>query len=389
MFLKHINSQIFILMKNTFILFVSVILFTTSCGKKEGNSLADKKAQLADLQKQESTLAASIKKLQDEIQKLDTTTKVVKISSVAVTPLVAQNLQHFVEATGRLDAINNVFVSPQMGGALTAIYVKEGDYVAKGQKLATIDNTVLRSSMQEVEIQLETARTMFEKQKSLWEQKIGTEVQYIQAKAQVEALEKRIATVKSQDKMNVVLAPIAGYVDEVRQKAGELAAPGMGILRIVNTTELKVVANVPDTYAGTISKGDVVSIKFPDLQKEVKGRLSFVSQTINPVTRTFTVEASVPRDAQLKPNLTAILNVNDQSRANALVVPRNLIQRTENGDIVYVAVQEGKNKVARSRQIKTGLIYENSVEVVSGLATGELLITEGYQSIVDGQMVNY
>ncbi len=374
----------------TSILLMSLMVFVTvSCGKKEDNSLAGKKTQLATLQKEASTLTDKIQKLQSEIDKLEPN-KEQKVKTVSVSPIITENFQHFVEATGRLEAENNVFVSPQTGGALTRVFVKIGDYVTKGQKIATIDNSILRNSMQEVEIQLETAKTIFERQKNLWDQKIGTEVQYIQAKSAVESLERRINTLKSQDGLNVVLAPISGVVDEVRLKAGEIAAPGIGIVRIVNFSDLKVVANVPDTYAGTISKGDVVKIKFPDLQKEISAKLSYVSQTINQVSRTFAVEAKVPNfDKSLKPNLTAIMNVNDQSKGAAIVITESFVQNTEQGSIVYVAETEGNKKVARAKVVKTGLSYDGKIEIISGLSTGDLLITQGYQEIVDGQLINY
>jgi RND family efflux transporter MFP subunit len=374
----------------TSILLMGLMVFVTvSCGKKEDNSLAGKKAQLAALQKDATTLTEKIQALQSEIDKLEPN-KEVKIKTVAVSPVMSQNFQHFVEATGRLEAENNVFASPQAGGALTKVYVKIGDFVSKGQKIATIDNSILRNSIQEVEIQLETAKTLFERQKNLWDQKIGTEVQFIQAKSAVESLERRINTLKSQDGLNVVLAPISGVVDEVRLKAGEIAAPGIGIVRIVNFSDLKVVANVPDTYAGTIAKGDMVKIKFPDLQKEISAKLSYVSQTINQVSRTFTVEAKVPNfDKSLKPNLTAIMNVNDQSKGGAIVISESLVQNTEQGAIVYVAETEGNKKIARAKVVKTGLSYDGKVEIASGLSSGDLLITEGYQEIVDGQLINY
>lgn len=374
----------------TSILIMSLMVFVTvSCGKKEDNSLGGKKAQLATLQKEASTLTDKIQKLQSEIDKLEPN-KEQKVKTVSVSPIITENFQHFVEATGRLEAENNVFVSPQTGGALTRVFVKIGDYVTKGQKIATIDNSILRNSMQEVEIQLETAKTIFERQKNLWDQKIGTEVQYIQAKSAVESLERRINTLKSQDGLNVVLAPISGVVDEVRLKAGEIAAPGIGIVRIVNFSDLKVVANVPDTYAGTISKGDVVKIKFPDLQKEISAKLSYVSQTINQVSRTFAVEAKVPNfDKALKPNLTAIMNVNDQSKGAAIVITESFVQNTEQGSIVYVAETEGTKKIARAKVVKTGLSYDGKIEIISGLTSGDLLITQGYQEIVDGQLINY
>jgi membrane fusion protein (multidrug efflux system) len=374
----------------TSILLMSLMVFVTvSCGKKEDNSLEGKKTQLATLQKEASTLTDKIQKLQSEIDKLEPN-KEQKVKTVSVSPIVTENFQHFVEATGRLEAENNVFVSPQTGGALTRVYVKIGDYVTKGQKIATIDNSILRNSMQEVEIQLETAKTIFERQKNLWDQKIGTEVQYIQAKSTVESLERRINTLKSQDVFNVVVSPISGVVDEVRLKAGEIAAPGIGIVRIVNFSDLKVVANVPDTYAGTISKGDMVKIKFPDLQKEIAAKLSYVSQTINQVSRTFTVEAKVPNfDKALKPNLTAIMNVNDQSKGAAIVITESFVQNTEQGSIVYVAETEGNKKIARAKVVKTGLSYDGKIEIISGLSSGDLLITQGYQEIVDGQLINY
>ncbi len=379
------NRQKFIIAFATIILIVSVV----SCGKKEDNTLLGKKAQLAELKKEQLAVNDKITNLQKEIEKLEPS-KEEKVKTVVASPVLASNFQHFVESTGRLEAENNVFVSPQMGGAITKIFVKVGDFVTKGQKIATLDNSILRNSIQEVQLQLETAKTIFERQKNLWDQKIGTEVQYIQAKSSVESLERRIVTLRSQDGMNVVLSPISGVVDEVRLKEGEIAAPGLGILRVVNLNDLKVVANISDTYAGTISKGNLISIKFPDLNKEIKTVISYVSQTINPASRTFTVEAKVPNiDKSLKPNLLAIVSINDQSKGGAIVIPQNLVQNTEQGSIVYVIESEGNKKIARSRIITSGLTYDGKVEIKSGLKVGDTLITEGYQEIVDGQLVNY
>ncbi len=379
------NKQFFLIILASAIMIVTII----SCGKKEDNSLLGKKAQLTELKKEQLALNDKITNLQKEIEKLDPS-KIEKVKTVVATPVLVSNFQHFVESTGRLEAENNVFVSPQMGGAITKIFVKVGDFVTKGQKIATLDNSILRNSIQEVQLQLETAKTIFERQKNLWDQKIGTEIQYIQAKSSVESLERRIVTLRSQDGMNVVLSPISGVVDEVRLKEGEIAAPGLGILRVVNLNDLKVVANISDTYAGTISKGNLISIKFPDLNKEFKAVISYVSQTINPSSRTFTVEAKVPNmDKSLKPNLSAIVSINDQSKGGAIVIPQNLVQNTEQGAIVYVIELEGSKKVARSKVVTSGLTYDGKVEIKSGLKVGDILITEGYQEIVDGQLVNY
>lgn len=382
---KHINS-----MKRTTIgALIALFITTLACGEKNPQTIEEKKAKLAQLQTEQATLNSTIKALQADIDKLSPD-QVIKVKSVATQVVSPAGLDHYVETTGRLDAVNNVLVSPQMGGAIAQVFVKEGDMVAKGQKLAVIDNTVMRNSIQEVLIQMETAKTLFERQKALWDQKIGTEVQYIQAKAQVDALEKRLATLKSQDAMNIVTAPIAGMVDEVRFKAGELAAPGLGILRLVNSANLKVVANVPDSYAGTLAIGNKAIIRFPDLNKEIVSTISFVGQTINPSSRTFTVEARIPAgDRDLKPNLTAELRINDQRRANAISIQENIVQRTDVGDIVYVAVKEGAGYVARLRNVKKGLSYNGRVEIVSGLSAGELLITDGYQELVNGQAIQF
>jgi membrane fusion protein, multidrug efflux system len=368
---------------------LSIMIFATSCGSKETNSLEGKKAKLTELKKKQTELSAEIKALEAELEK-GSPLKIEKSKLVAVSTLSTTNFQHFIDATGRVEAENNQFITAQAGGAITKLFVKEGDFVNKGQTIATIDNSILRNSMQEVMIQLETAKTIYERQKALWDQKIGTEIQLIQAKTSVESLEKRIATLKSQDALNVVVSPISGYVDEVRLKAGEMAAPGIGIVRVVNFNNLKVTANIPDTYAGTISKGNIAQINFPDISKSTKASLSFVSQTVNQVSRTFTVEAKIPAfDKMLKPNLTATLLINDQNKANAIVIPENMIQNTEKGSIVYVAEEEGKNQVARARQVVTGLSYNGQIVINSGLQAGDKIITEGYQDMVDGQIIKF
>ncbi len=376
-------------MKNT-LYTLSILVVLVACSKGGSDQLSQKKAELAKLQGEEKTVSANIKKLQAEIDKLEPRKIVEKVITVTVSPIATQNFKHFVEIQGRVDAKNNMFVSPQMGGAITNLFVKEGDYVKKGQTIATIDNTILKQSMQEIDYQLETAKIFYEKQKSLWDQKIGTEIQYIQAKSNVEALEKRISTLKAQTAMTTVVSPIGGFVDEVRMRAGEMAAPGIGIVRIVNSDNLKVVAQVADTYASTIKQGDVVNIKFPDLGKETTARLTFVGQTVNPTSRTFMVEASIQKiDSQLKPNMTAVLNINDQAKGNAVIINQNLIQHTETGDIVYVAIIEGAKKIARSRKIVAGITYNGDIEITSGLQTGDMLITQGYQDLVDGQVVSF
>ena len=182
---------------------------------------------------------------------------------------------------------------------------------------------------------------------------------------------------------------MSGVVDQVISKVGELASPGMGVVRVVNLNNLKVSAKVSDTYAASVKKGDEVLVKFPDLQKELKARISFVSATVDPLSRTFTIEANLPSVKDIKPNMMAQIQINDATSKDALIIDQNFIQSTENGQIVYVAVTEGNKKVAKGKTVKTGLSYNGKVEILEGLTAGDQLITLGYQDVVDGQTISF
>jgi len=238
----------------------------------------------------------------------------------------------------------------------------EGQAVKKGQLVATIDNNVLKESLAEIKHQLELAVTLYNKQKTLWDQQIGTEVQYLQAKANKEALEKRIVTMEAQLAMSKVYAPISGTVEKVNQKAGEMGAPGAAIAQIVNVGDLKITAKIADTYVGSVKQGASMTVKFPDINKELNTRISVVNALVDPLTRTFGIEANIPSlGGSLKPNQVAIVNINDLTKANSLVVNQNIIQKTELGDIVYVAVTENGKKVARSKALLRKVLHTTEV----------------------------
>lgn len=368
---------------------VAISLFVLACSqKKEG--LEGKKAELAELKQKQAELTGQIKTLEGEIAKLDPKkAEETKVKAVSVTPLQPSTFEHLIEVQGTVDAKNNVQVSPQASGVIKAIYVKEGDAVGVGTPLAKIDDALLRESVEETKNQLSLASTLYEKQKRLWDQQIGTEIQYLQAKNNKEALEKRIATLQVQLNQSKVTSPIAGTIDQVDGKVGMMATPGVSILRVVNLSSLKVMAKVADTYAANIRRGDAVTIKLPDLNKEMKAKLSFVATTVDPLSRTFTIEATLPPSKELKPNMLAQVLINDVTKTNALVIDQNLIQNTENGQIVYVAVTEGNRKVAKARPLKTGLSYNGKIEITEGLKAGDALITVGYQELTDGQAVSY
>ncbi|GHB82881.1 efflux RND transporter periplasmic adaptor subunit [Persicitalea jodogahamensis] len=378
-------------MKTNNILIAAVTTFLLiACGGGEDNSLAGKQAELAKLKSEQSELNQKIKALETEVAKLDTTSKREdRAKAVTVSPVLSQNFQHYVEVQGTVDAKNSVMVSPKSGGVLTSVLVKEGDYVRQGATMARVDNSVMKESIAEVQNQLALANTVYEKQARLWEQKIGTEIQYLQAKNNKEALEKKIATLNTQLGQSNIAAPISGVVDQVIAKVGEMAAPGAPIARVVNLSNLKIVAKVADSYVASVKKGDEVIVKFPDLDQEYKARITFVSTTVDPLTRTFRIEANLPSSNSLKPNMLAQVQINDATKKDALVIDQNLVQSTENGTVVYVAENEGGKKVAKSRTVKTGLSYNGQIEILAGLKAGDEIITQGYQEVADGQAVIY
>jgi membrane fusion protein (multidrug efflux system) len=361
-----------------------------ACSQEKKSDLQGKRDELAELKKQETELATKIKTLEGDLAKLEPKKEEeARVKDVTVAPVSATTFRHFVELQGTIDAKNNVQVSPKSGGVITAVYVKEGDQVRAGQPIAKVDDQLLRESIEEVKTQLSLANTVYEKQASLWKQQIGTEIQYLQAKNNKESLDRRLSTLNAQLSQSTVTAPISGVVDQVNVKIGQSAAPGIGLVRIVNLAQLKAVAKVSDTYSGSVRKGDAITVEFPDINRKLNSRISFVATTVDPLSRTFTIEAPLPSDNSLKPNMLAQIKINDKTLGNAIVINQNLIQSTESGQLVYVAVNEGGKKIAKARTVKTGESYGGKIAITQGLQAGDQIVTAGYQDLVDGQPINF
>jgi membrane fusion protein, multidrug efflux system len=376
-------------MKSYYLIALTALLIA-ACGGEKKTDLAGKKEELAKLKTEQAELSGKIKTLESEVAKLDPVKKEqIRVKDVVVAPVTVSTFRRFVELQGSIDAKNNVQVTPKSGGAVTAVYVVEGSSVRAGQVMARLDDQILRTSLEEIKTQLSLANTVFEKQSNLWKQQIGTELQYLQAKNNVESLERRLATLNSQLSQSNVTAPISGVVDKVFAKVGSTAGPGVPMFQVVNLSQLKVMAKVADTYAGSVRKGDEVLVEFPDVKKQLRTRINFVSTTVDPLSRTFTIEAPLPSDNSLKPNMLAQIKINDISKPNAVVINQNLIQSTELGQLVYVAVTENGKKVAKSRKITTGQSYGGQIEVVAGLQPGDQLVTQGYQELTDGTPINF
>ncbi len=378
-------------MKTQYILLLTATLLITACGgEKKANTVAEKKEALAQLKAEAKTLTEKIATLEAELKAADPTMKAAeKVMPVVTTALQTRNFKSFIEIQGTVETKNTATATPRMAGTYTTVYVKEGQSVKAGQLLAKIDNAILIDQIAALKQQLELANTVFEKQKSLWDQKIGTEIQYLQAKNNKESLEKNLAVLNTQIDMYNVYAPISGAVEKVMAKTGEIAAPGMPLASIVNLGSLKATANVPDVYVSNIKMGDAVKVLLPDLNREINARITFISKLVNPANRTFKIEASIPTSGDIKPNMLSVLNIADINKSNALVIPQNYIQSTEFGDVVYVAETEGNKKIAKARKVKTGVSYNGEIEIIEGLQAGDLIVTEGYQDLVDGQAISF
>lgn len=360
------------------------------CKSDGDNSLAGKKKQLAELKTQEKELTAKIAKLDADIKAADPSMKAAeKVLPVLTESLKPTDFKSFIRLQGTVETKNTATATPRMAGTYTVVYVKEGQSVTAGQLLAKIDNAILQDQIAALKQQLELANTVFEKQKGLWDQKIGTEIQYLQAKNNKESLEKNLEVLKTQGGLYNVYAPISGAVERVMAKTGEIAAPGMPLASIINLGALKATANVPDTYLSHIKMGDAVKVSLPDLNREINARITFISKVVNAANRTFKIEATIPTSSEIKPNMVSILNIADINKANTLVIKQNYIQNTEEGDVVYVAETEGNKKVAKARKVKTGVSYNGDIEIIEGLKAGDLIVTEGYQDLVDGQVISF
>jgi len=374
-------KSIFNIQNSSAVILVAVL---AACSGKQEN----KTQLLESLKKEQVELAKKIDALQKEIEKEnpDAAPKV-KMKDVGVLQLVTRPFDHYVQTQGSIVAVDNIQMSAKSPGIVTYVYTREGEAVSQGQTLAQIDNSLIVRGIDEVKAQLELANTVFQRQKNLWDQKIGTEVQFLQAKTNKESLERRLATLQEQNDMTKIKAPISGTVDEVRIKVGENVAPGVPVFRIVNTSDLKASAKISESYITTILKGNKATVSFPDLNKNINGSVSFVGRNIDGLTRSFPIEVKLPSASYLRPNMTAIMKIIFHTEPNALCVPVNVVQEINGQKIVYIAEGEGKNLVARKKIVEVDGVFGAFAQIKSGLKAGDRVITIGYQGLSDGELI--
>jgi RND family efflux transporter MFP subunit len=357
--------------------------FLIACG---GNSLEQKKKLLREKKVALEKLAAEVKLLEQEISQGNQKNKnKTEGTLVTIINLSSDNFTSYIEVQAAVKADNNAIISAETMGIIRNMNVVEGQSVVAGQVLAVQDNDVIQKTISEVKSSLELAEVVFKRQEALWQQKVGTEMQYLQAKNSKEGLEKRLQTLQSQMRSSTIIAPFSGVVEELFLKRGQNAMPGAPVLRLVSTSQVKVVADVSETYLNKVKQGDAVKVFFPSLEKEVDGTIALIGQTINPENRTFKVEIWLSNmGGLLKPDLLAKVRFKNYEKNQAIVVPTNLIQKDKIGMFVFVVHKDKAKKV----RIKTGNTYKNKTEIIEGLKGDEKIIDEGFREVTDNENVS-
>jgi RND family efflux transporter MFP subunit len=370
-----------------------IMVIAMACGSSSSPAKKDdKKTELKKLKEEQTQLNEKIRKMEDELAKTDTSAEAqANAKLVEIKPISTNRFIHYIDLQGKVDADNIAFVSPRgMGGQVKAIYIKQGDRVRKGQLLLRLDNVVTRQQIEQLKVQLDLAQTLYDRRKNLWDKQIGTEVELLQAKTNVENLQKQLALLNEQHSMSNVYAEISGVADVVNIKVGEYFTPstaGIKGIKIVNTNNLKVTVEVPENYLGKVDKGSEIEITLPDINKTVTSKVSVKGSLIDPSSRSFYIEAKIPASEDFRPNQIALVRIQDYESNNAITIPMNTLQNDEKGKYVMVAVNENGKLLARKRQIEVGELYGNNLEVKSGLKANDALITEGFQGLYDGQRV--
>lgn len=388
----------------TIMLSASLVLLMASCGssaKDEKGTLGDKKAELEKLKKQQKDVNDKIVKLEDEISKLDSSAAI-KAKLVALSTVGTDTFTHFIDLQGKVEAQNVAYAAPRgQGGLVRAVYVKQGDAVRVGQVLLKLDDAVQRQQLAAAQqqisglaSQLDQAKSIYQRQQNLWKENIGTEVQVLNAKTNVDALQSQLNAAKAnveiaQEQLNFtnVTAEISGTANTVNVRAGEVFAAGAQQIQIVNTSDLKVLVHVPENYLERINVGTNLRVTLPELNNKVIGtKVSVASKLIDPITRSFYIEGRL-QDKDLRPNQIAVVQIQDYKTPNAITVPVNTLQNDENGKFVLVAATENGKLVARKKRVTIGELYRDKLEIKSGLQVGDKIISDGFQGLYDGQLI--
>jgi membrane fusion protein, multidrug efflux system len=389
------------IMKQT--LMIAAVFLLAACSnssKESSDSLAGKKAELEKLKTQ-------IKNLEADIAKLDTASaNAEKAKLVTLATLAPESFTHYIDLQGKIESENISYIAPRngTGGVVKALYVKKGDNVKKGQRLLRLDDAIARQSLitaqqglETIKTQLAFAENLYQKQKNLWDQNIGTEVQLITAKNNVQNIENQLKSAQEQLKITKeqlqftnVVSDVDGVAETVNIRVGEVfagaTANGPQIV-IVNNSHLKATAAIPENYLGKINKGSRVKITLPDINKTIDAVVSITGKSIDANSRSFFMEAKIPADKDIRPNQIALVKIQDYTASNIIIVPVNTLQNDDKGKFVMIAVKENGKTVARKRSVIAGDFYDDKLEIKSGLQAGDMIVSDGFQGLYDGQLI--
>ena len=371
---------------------LSILLF--SCGGKENNQSIDdliKSKNTKELQAKKALIQVDLAKIDDALATL----VVAKNEEALVSVLSVKDttFSHYLEIQGNVDTKENILVQPEFSGNLTSLTVKAGQRVSKEQILGRVDDAGMSQQLASLENQYALAKTSFERQKNLWDKKIGSEIQFLQAQTQMISAQKAVAQMRAQVSKTLIRAPFSGTIDEVFVEKGQIVAPSpQGLMRIVNLSNMYVSTSVPETYIGKLKVGTVVDVFLTSLGKTYKGKVRQVGNFINPNNRSFGIEVSVPNPENLlRPNQVAKLKIIDYTSKNAIVVPTNVVQEDGTGNkfVFTVTNSNGKTGTAKKVLVKVGKSSDNVTEILSGLSSNDIIVTEGVNSIADGMKLNF
>ncbi|MDD3637282.1 MAG: efflux RND transporter periplasmic adaptor subunit [Bacteroidales bacterium] len=373
----------------TFKIIATIFVFSilSACSTEETAETISK--QLESLRKEQRELAQKITDTEQKLKALSKNEDTRQKEAVVLQQITPRTFNHFFETSGSVEAVEEAFISPEVNGQIKKILVVEGDRVKKGQLLAELNTDIIERNIAEIETALVLAKDVYERQKRLWEQKIGSEVQFLEARNNKENLENKLQTLQAQLDLASITAPIDGIVEKVYQKNGELAVPGVQLIHLVNLNELKVRADVSEAYLPVIHSNDSVNLTFPSFPDYKKSlTISRVGNVVNKNNRTFEIEVRVKNENEiLKPNMIAVITINDYTAKNSMIVPSKVIREDLNGRYLYVAEWQGDDLVSRKRYISIGRTYGNETRVLDGLKMGDKVITEGFNRITDGSLL--
>ena len=364
------------------ILYIVTIGLLVSCAGTNVESAKEKEALLAKYKQEAHELSQKIAALEKELQE----GKEIEYVNVKVTEIQPQLFEHFIEVTGSVEADQEVNVSPEGSGKIVDIIVKEGQKVEKGATLAILNTEMLDQSIAEVKISLDLATVTYQRQKNLWDQKIGSELQFLQAKSNKESLERRLESLQAQKDMTIIKSPVSGVVDVIYQKKGEIASAQIPFAKVVNIDKIKIYAEVSEAYLTKLRQGDELTIDFPTLNKQMKAKINMIGNYINPDNRTFRIRINIDnRDNMIKPNLLSVVKIRDYVAKEAFVVPSLLVKKDFKGEYTFII----ENQLAKKVYVKSGVSNNNMAEITEGLKSGDLIISEGYNQVVSGTHVKF